>query len=167
METYIKSCTNCAQAQTSRQLPTFRLLEPLPIPCRPWSHMTMDFITDLPSLGGFNKILVAIDRFFEACQLVPLLGLPTTMETTIALFHQVFRTYGLPEECFLFCASASAQTNGQTEKPGNWLVLEIVLQLWTTALEWVPLWDSGISASVISLVRGALRHVDCGWVGPS
>ncbi|KAK3555889.1 hypothetical protein QTP86_029801, partial [Hemibagrus guttatus] len=71
------------------------LLEPLPIPHRPWSHMAVDFVTDLPSSGGHNMILLAIDRFSKACRLVPLKGLPTAMET--ATTH----TYGLPEDIVL------------------------------------------------------------------
>lgn len=41
-------------------------------PGRPWSHMVVDFITDLPSFSGFNTILVAINQFFKVCHLVPL-----------------------------------------------------------------------------------------------
>ncbi|KAL0149683.1 hypothetical protein M9458_055012, partial [Cirrhinus mrigala] len=47
-------------------------LVPLPIPQRPWSHLGIDFITDLP--------------------------ISEAMETAEQLFHQVFRHFGLPEE---------------------------------------------------------------------
>ncbi len=46
----------------------------------------------------FTTILVIIDRFSKSCRLIPLKGLPTAMETAQALFHQVFRIYGLPED---------------------------------------------------------------------
>ncbi|KAK3531229.1 hypothetical protein QTP70_015226, partial [Hemibagrus guttatus] len=59
VEGYIRSCPTCAQARTSRQLPE-GLLEPLPIPQRPWSHLSVDFLTDLPDSGG---VLVVVDRF--------------------------------------------------------------------------------------------------------
>ncbi|KAK3516326.1 hypothetical protein QTP70_009379 [Hemibagrus guttatus] len=75
-----------AQTRTSRQLPA-GLLEPLP----------EDFVTDLPSSGGHNTILITIDHFSK----VPLSGLPMAMETGTTLFHQVFRTYGLPEDIVL------------------------------------------------------------------
>ncbi|KAK3550170.1 hypothetical protein QTP86_021201 [Hemibagrus guttatus] len=74
------------------------LLEPLLIPQQPWSHITVDFVKDLPSSGGYTTILVAIDRFSKACKLVLLKGLPFAMETSVTLFHKVFRNYGLPED---------------------------------------------------------------------
>ncbi|KAK3523509.1 hypothetical protein QTP70_001173 [Hemibagrus guttatus] len=58
--------------RTSRQLPE-GLLEPLPIPQRPWSHLSVDFLTDLPDLGGHTA-------------------------TAEALFLHVFRNFGLPED---------------------------------------------------------------------
>ncbi len=58
----------------------------------------MDFVTDLPSSNGYTTILVIIDRFSKACRLIPLKGLPTAIETAQALFHHVFRVYGIPED---------------------------------------------------------------------
>ncbi len=95
--TYVKSCQTCAQSKTPKELPS-GLLQPLPIPQRPWSHLSIDFITDLPLSNDFTTVLVIIDRFSKACRLIPLKGLPTSMETAQALFHHVFRVYGLPED---------------------------------------------------------------------
>lgn len=94
---YVKSCPVCAQLKTPRELPT-RLLELLPIPQRPWSHLSVDFAKDLPNSNNFTTILIITDRFSKACHLVQLKGLPTAMETATALFHHVFRVYGLPED---------------------------------------------------------------------
>ncbi len=48
----------------------------LTIPCRPWSHVGIDFVTDLHESGGHTCILVAVDRFSKACKLIPLRWLP-------------------------------------------------------------------------------------------
>ncbi|KAK3534151.1 hypothetical protein QTP86_002303 [Hemibagrus guttatus] len=56
---YIESCTTCAQSQTSLQL-LMGLMESMPVPCQPWSHMVVDFVIDLPDYTGFTMILVAI-----------------------------------------------------------------------------------------------------------
>ncbi|KAI2647013.1 Transposon Tf2-6 polyprotein [Labeo rohita] len=40
----------------------FCLLQPLPVPQRPWSHIAVDFITDLPPSNGFTTILSAFPR---------------------------------------------------------------------------------------------------------
>ena len=90
----VQACRVCAQAKASHQLPV-GLLEPLPVPQRPWSHVALDFVTDLPSSQGHTTILVAVDRFSKACRLVPLKGLPTAWETAMALFTQ-----GRPNSAF-------------------------------------------------------------------
>lgn len=46
-------------------------LLPLPVPRRLWSHLGVDFITDLPNSGGNTCILVAVDRISKACCLFP------------------------------------------------------------------------------------------------
>ncbi|KAK3544072.1 hypothetical protein QTP86_000978 [Hemibagrus guttatus] len=58
-------------ARTSRQHPE-GLLKPLPVPRRPWLHLSVDFLTDLPDSGGFTAIMVLVDRFSKGCKLVPL-----------------------------------------------------------------------------------------------
>lgn len=42
-----------------------------PIPQRSWSHLRVDFVTDLPSSEGFTCILVAVDRFFRPLDWFP------------------------------------------------------------------------------------------------
>ncbi|KAK3570675.1 hypothetical protein QTP86_024977, partial [Hemibagrus guttatus] len=97
VEEYVFACPTCAQSRTSRHLPE-GLLEPLPIPRRPWSHLSVDFLTDLPDSGGFTAVMVVVDRFSKGCRLIPLDGLPTAMQTADAMFQHVFRNFGLPED---------------------------------------------------------------------
>ncbi|KAK3510406.1 hypothetical protein QTP70_005898 [Hemibagrus guttatus] len=135
---YVQGCRECAMAKTPRHLPSGKLL-PLPVPNRPWSHLGVDFITDLPASGGYTCILVIVDRFSKSCRLIPLPRPPTALETAAYLFNHVFRYYGLPEDIVsdrgpqftsrvwrAFCkrlgvtVSLSSgyhpQTNGQTER---------------------------------------------------
>ncbi len=94
---FVQGCPDCAISKSPRHLPSGKLL-PLPVPNRPWSHLGVDFITDLPPSGGNACILVIIDRFSKFCRLLPLKGLPTAMETAEMLFNSIFRTYGIPED---------------------------------------------------------------------
>ncbi|KAI2645188.1 Transposon Tf2-11 polyprotein [Labeo rohita] len=94
---YVQSCSVCAMSTSPRQLPTGKLV-PLPIPQRPWSHIGVDFVTDLPAAEGNTCILVMVDRFSKMCKFFPLKGLPTAMETAEILFQHLFRHFGLPEE---------------------------------------------------------------------
>ncbi|KAL0150983.1 hypothetical protein M9458_053710 [Cirrhinus mrigala] len=97
---YVRSCSVCAMSTSPRQLPTGKLV-PLPIPQRPWSHLGVDFVTDLPAAEDNTCILVAVDRFSKMCKFVPLKGLPTAMETAELLFQHLFRHFSLPEEIVL------------------------------------------------------------------
>lgn len=45
---------------------------PLPMLLRPWSHLTLDFITDLPPSEVMNAILVVLDSFSIFLRLIPL-----------------------------------------------------------------------------------------------
>lgn len=53
----VQGCPDCATSKTPRHLPSCKLF-PLPIPNRPWSHLGVDFITDLPASDGNTCILV-------------------------------------------------------------------------------------------------------------
>ncbi len=93
---YVKGCSICAISSTPRRLPEGKLV-PLPIPRRPWSHLGVDFATDLPPSNGFTTILVVVYRFSKSCKLIPLRGLPSALETAESRFQHIFRNFGLPE----------------------------------------------------------------------
>ncbi|KAK3562207.1 hypothetical protein QTP86_030343 [Hemibagrus guttatus] len=135
---FVRGCSVCAMVSTLRHLPEGKLV-PLPISHRHWSHLVINFATDLPVSNGFTTILVTVDCFSKACKLIPLKGLPTALETVKALFSNVFRHFGIPEDLVsdrgpqfisrvwrgffkLLGVSVSlssgyrAQTNGQTER---------------------------------------------------
>lgn len=63
---YVQNCSICQTTKSPRQLPA-SLLQPLPIPQRTWSHITIDFVTDLPNSQGLTTILTVVDRFSKAC----------------------------------------------------------------------------------------------------
>ncbi|GAA6095284.1 receptor-type tyrosine-protein phosphatase gamma-like, partial [Tachysurus ichikawai] len=94
---FVQGCNICAISKTPRHLPVGKLI-PLPTPQWPWSHIGIDFVTDLPWSEAFTCILVVMDRFSKACRFVPLRGLPRALETAKVLFQHVFRNFGLPEE---------------------------------------------------------------------
>ncbi|KAI2667413.1 Transposon Tf2-6 polyprotein [Labeo rohita] len=94
---FIRNCTVCSMTKVLHHLPA-GLLQPLPVPQRPWSHIAVDFITDLPPFSGYTTILTVVDRFSKGCRLIPLSKLPTAMETAEVLCNWVFRFYGLPED---------------------------------------------------------------------
>lgn len=97
VHTYVQSCSQCARTKSPRLLPAGKL-EPLPIPQRPWSHISIHFLMDLPISQTLNTILVITDQFSKACKLVPFPSIPTAFQTVEALLTHVFRNFVLPED---------------------------------------------------------------------
>ncbi len=94
---FVLGCLDCAISKSPRHLPSGKL-HPRPVPNCPWSHLGVDFITDLPPSDGNTCILVIVDRFSKSCRVLPLKGLPTAMETAELLFNHIFKYYGIPED---------------------------------------------------------------------
>ena len=94
---FVGACSVCTRSKNPHQRPQ-GLLHPLAIPHRPWSHISMDFVTGLPESEGNTVILMIIDRFSKACRFVPLPKLPSALETAKLTFNHVFRVFGLPQE---------------------------------------------------------------------
>lgn len=64
----------------------------------PWSHLAIDFTTDLPTSKRKTTILVIVDWFFKSLYMIPLLNLPTAFQTKKLMHNHGFRYFGLPEE---------------------------------------------------------------------
>ncbi|KAK3562654.1 hypothetical protein QTP86_003394 [Hemibagrus guttatus] len=94
---YVQGCRDCTMSKNPRHLPSGKLL-PLPVPNHPWSHLGVDFITDLPVSKHYTCIFVVVDRFSKSCRLLPLKGLPTAMGMAELMFNHIFRYFGIPED---------------------------------------------------------------------
>lgn len=67
---------------------------PLPIPDRPWSHIAVNFVTDLPVSQGNTMIMVVVDLLSKGCRLIPYSSLPSALQVAESFFHHVFRCFG-------------------------------------------------------------------------
>ena len=70
VEAYIKTCLVCQQNKTERKK-SAGLLEPLPVPEKPWVSASMDFISGLPKVNGMSSIMIVVDRFSKYAVFVP------------------------------------------------------------------------------------------------
>ena len=61
VEAYVRSCDACQRNKVVRHAP-YGFLNPLPIPDKPWSSVSVDWITDLPPSHYHDAILVVVDR---------------------------------------------------------------------------------------------------------
>lgn len=87
----------CNQHKPSHQTPA-GLLHPLPVPHHPWSYISLDFITGLPSSNGHTTILMVVDRFSKMAQFIPLPKLSSAKETAELVLKHMVCLDGLTED---------------------------------------------------------------------
>jgi hypothetical protein len=92
---FIRACVTCQRAKTGRISPA-GLLQPLPIPKRPWTVVSLDFIEGLPRSGGHDVILMVVDKFSKYAHFVALTHPYTALTIANAYMKNIFRLHGLP-----------------------------------------------------------------------
>ena len=135
---YVGACPVCARSKTSSRA-QMGLLQPLPIPTRPWAEISLDFVTGLPVSGGNTTVLTVVDRFSKMVHFIALPKLPSAKETADIMMNHIFRIHGFPKDivsdrgpqliskfwkefCSLIGATISLtsgyhpESNGQTER---------------------------------------------------
>ena len=135
---YVEACSVCARNKTSSGS-RMGLLQPLPIPSRPWSDISVDFVTGLPVSQGNTTVLTVVHRSSKMTRFIALPKLPSAKETAEIMMNNVFKVHGFPKDivsdrgpqfvsrfwrefCRLIGAKASLtsgyhpEANGQTER---------------------------------------------------
>jgi len=70
---------------------------PNSIPEKPWTHISVDFITKLPLVQGYDSILVVVDRLTKMVYFIPTTE-KTSAEGLVKLFRDnVWKLHGLLE----------------------------------------------------------------------
>ena len=94
---FIKSCNSCQRNKPDA--PGQKgLLQPLPIPDKPFDSLSFDFITCLPPTNeGHNALLVVVDRLTKMCRLIPCDFHCTAQDVAQLLLTHVFSIFGVPE----------------------------------------------------------------------
>ncbi|MCO5611439.1 hypothetical protein L7F22_065692 [Adiantum nelumboides] len=112
VEEFVRSCLVCQKVKFDRHKAQ-GLLQPLPIPTRPWESIAMDFIFDLPrTQSGHDGIWTIIDRFSKQAHFVP-------VKKTVKPDH-LARLFVAQ-----FSSSFHPQTDGQSEI-ANSVVLDLL-----------------------------------------
>ncbi|GAX81106.1 hypothetical protein CEUSTIGMA_g8540.t1 [Chlamydomonas eustigma] len=100
VKTYVSSCATCQRIKPSTQLPP-GLLQPHTTPSRPWSHVSMDLITDLPPSPCYNSltydsIVTFVDMLTKQAIFVRANKTITAPQLANVFIDHVFSKHGLP-----------------------------------------------------------------------
>ena len=98
IEQYLRNCHVCKRAKLARDAYN-GLLQPLPVPERPWVDLTIDFVVGLPRSQGYDAILMVVDRLSKERHYIPCTEKDngTNKKATAAMFlRYVWCYHGLP-----------------------------------------------------------------------
>ncbi|MCO5563944.1 hypothetical protein L7F22_017596 [Adiantum nelumboides] len=94
---YISKCLTCQKVKYDRHK-AFGLLQPLPIPKRPWESITMDFVFGLPkSSQGNNGIWTIVDRFSKQAHFIPIKKTIKATHMANLFMAHIFKYHGFPK----------------------------------------------------------------------
>lgn len=92
----VASCAVCQQNKYETLSPP-GLLQPLPIPAKVWSNISMDFITNIPPCKGKIVIWVVVDRLSKYAHFT-VLNHPYTTSLVAQLFvDNIFKLHGMSQ----------------------------------------------------------------------
>ena len=92
---FVAACVDCQQTKYETKRAA-GLLCPLPVPCRPWEDLSLDFITGLPSFHGHTTILVVVDRFSKGVHLGMLPTQHSAYAVATLFMNTIGKLHGMP-----------------------------------------------------------------------
>ena len=99
VKSYVSSCATCQRIKPSTQPPP-GLLRPQDVPARPWSHISMDLITDLPDSmfndRTYDSIVTFADMFSKQAHFVRVNKSITSKQLASIFLDTVVKLHGLP-----------------------------------------------------------------------
>lgn len=140
---FVRNCQTCRRSHAPRDRPP-GLLKPLPIPDRPWQHISVDFKEFPPAKSRHDMLIVFICRLGKRSISIPCYKNTDAKETARIYLDRVWRYYG-PAETIVsdrgpqfvsefwkefnrilgtkikLSTAGHAQTDGQTENMNQWI----------------------------------------------
>ncbi|GKE14134.1 retrotransposable element Tf2, partial [Tanacetum coccineum] len=94
---FIRECHVC-QTNKHDLMAYPRLLQPLPIPDKVWSSISMDFIEGLPMSKGKSNVMVVVDRLSKYSHFILLSHPFTSIQVAQAFLDNIYKLHGLPKD---------------------------------------------------------------------
>ena len=189
IDSYVDNCKTCKGTVTWRDR-TPGLLQPLPIPERPWQHLSIDFMEFPKDRYGYDTVFVTVDRLSKRPVSVPCYKKTAIAKEMPRLWiRYVFPWTGLPdsivsdrggqfvseswnEVCRILriklklSTARHAQTDGQTEIANQYLQLRLRPYINYTMDDWseyLPIMDFAASALPQASVRMSQFMIEKGY----
>ncbi|KAL0445454.1 UNVERIFIED_CONTAM: Transposon Tf2-11 polyprotein [Sesamum latifolium] len=97
VETYVRTCLICQQDKEDHQKKA-GLLQPLPIPTRPWESVSMDYISGLPKVVDLGSIIVVVDQLSKYATFIAAPKHVTAEGMAHLFFKHIVKYWGLPKD---------------------------------------------------------------------
>ena len=91
---YCKKCIVCERVK-DRTTPAYGKNYPLPTPNRPWEYISMDFITNLPEVNGYDAIVTFVDTFTKQAHFIPCTMKISSQQLAKLYLKEIYRLHGL------------------------------------------------------------------------
>ena len=190
---YVSSCDSCQKNKPSHQAPA-GLLQPLPIPDRPWEQFSLDLITHLPKTrSGHDAIIVFVDKLGKQIHAAAASTDVSASGIAAICLREVIRHHGLPssiisdrdprfiahlwralwemfETKLHMSSSYHPETDGQTERANR--TIEDILRAYTSARqndwdEYLPFAEIAYNQSVQASTGFSPYYLNTGRDFPS
>lgn len=90
----VDHCPDCAYTQPNKK--THGYLQPLQIPQQRWDSISLDFVSGLPEVDGYDMILVVVDRLSKRARFLPTTKTLTGKDCAYLLHREIFKIHGFP-----------------------------------------------------------------------
>ena len=94
---WVEGCALCQQMKINTHPTTPGIMPIKSHATRPFEQVSMDFITDLPAVDGFDSVLTVVDQgLTKGIVFIPCKKSFTAMDTANSYINDVHKRYGLP-----------------------------------------------------------------------
>ena len=93
---FMRGCAVCQQCKYDNTAYP-GLLQPLPIPTKVWTDISMDFIDKLPKFTGKDTIMVVIDRLSKYAHFITLSHPYSAVTVAQAFMDNIYKLHGVPQ----------------------------------------------------------------------
>jgi hypothetical protein len=95
VKSFVKLCAKCQRIKPRTDKP-YGSTMPLPVPTKPWDSVSMDFITNLPNVDGYDAILTVVCTLTKMAHFIPCNSTLNSRQLAKLFLDNVYRLHGLP-----------------------------------------------------------------------